>query len=261
MGIGIKYEDLAYTAFNGFASVGSNNGKNGTSGLPFYKSPTTVVDFAHRAWVDKSKLHILLSLTLHRLFRTFQAGERLTKAFYGSPHSKSYYLGCSLGGRQGIGSAIRNPAFFDGIIAGAPGVDFNNLISWRARFFTITGAVDSPGFISSTAWKTWIHEEVLRQCDGLDGVEDGIVEEPSLCLFDPEVLRCRENGTEECLLDNQVEQMKSIYNDYRYKDRDLIFPAMQPGSEISAADRLYAGVPFAYSEVSNIQTNQPYEHH
>jgi feruloyl esterase len=48
---GIKYEDLAYTSFNGFASVGTNNGKNGTRGLPFYNHPETVIDFAWRSYV------------------------------------------------------------------------------------------------------------------------------------------------------------------------------------------------------------------
>jgi hypothetical protein len=47
--IGIKYEDLAYTSSNGFASVGSNNGHNGTSGVDFYQNPDVVVDFAWRA--------------------------------------------------------------------------------------------------------------------------------------------------------------------------------------------------------------------
>lgn len=46
---GIKYEDLAYTSSNGFAAVGSNNGKNGTDGLPFFNNHETVIDFAWRS--------------------------------------------------------------------------------------------------------------------------------------------------------------------------------------------------------------------
>ncbi|KAF2833512.1 tannase-domain-containing protein [Ophiobolus disseminans] len=209
----IKYEDLAYTAFNGFASVGSNNGKNGTSGLPFYNNPEIGLDFAWRS-----------------LQTSVEAGKTLTAAFYGESHTKSYYLGCSLGGRQGIDSVDKFPDDFDGIVAGAPGVDFNNLVSWRARFFPITGAAGSLNFIPATAWKTWIHDEVLRQCDSLDGVEDGMIEEPGMCDFDPQTLLCKGNGTE------------------KYEDGELIFPGMRPGSEITAADRLYSGAPFAYSE-------------
>jgi feruloyl esterase len=182
------------------------------------------------------------------LHTTAEAGKSLTKSFYGKPHSKSYYLGCSLGGRQGIKSASMFPTDFDGIVAGAPGVDFNNLISWRARFFTITGAANSTNFIPAAAWKTWIHDEVLRQCDALDGLKDGIIEDPSLCNFDPSTLLCPKVNTTNCLNDEQVTQLNKIFTPYHFPNTGaLIFPAMQPGSELSAPDRLYAGAPFAYS--------------
>lgn len=229
----IKYEDLAYTSSNGFAAVGANNGKNGTDGLPFFNNPETVIDFAWRS-----------------LHTSADAGKALAKRFYGKQHSKSYYLGCSLGGRQGIKSAEKFPNDFDGIVAGAPGVDFNNLVSWRARFFTITGAVGSKDFIPATAWKTWIHDEVLRQCDTIDKAQDGIIEDPSLCNFDPSTLLCKENTTTtttNCLSSPQVEQLRTIFTDYTYPNGELIYPAMQPGSEVLAVDRLYAGTPFVYS--------------
>ncbi|KAH7095454.1 Tannase/feruloyl esterase [Paraphoma chrysanthemicola] len=226
----IKYEDLAYTSSNSFAAVGSNNGKNGTGGVPFYNHPETVVDFAWRS-----------------LHTSVQAGKAMVEAFYEKPHTNSYYLGCSLGGRQGIDNADKFPEDFDGIVAGAPGVDFNNLVSWRARFFTVTGAINSSDFIPATAWKTWIHDEVLKQCDAVDGAEDGIIEDPALCAFDPSTLRCEGDESTNCLNNKQVEQLRTIFSDYRYPDGELIFPAMQPGSEVGAVDRLYAGAPFAYS--------------
>ena len=126
-------------------------------------------------------------------------------------------------------------------------MDFNDLVSWRARFFTITGAIGSANFISATAWKTWIHDEVLRQCDTIDKAKDGIIEDPTLCKFDPSALRCAGDSTTNCLNDAQVSQLKTIFSDYKYPDGQLIYPAMQPGSEIGAVDRLYAGAPFAYS--------------
>ncbi|KAF3000291.1 hypothetical protein E8E13_008518 [Curvularia kusanoi] len=227
----LKYEDVAYASSQGFAAVGSNNGKNGTDGLPFFHKPETVIDFAWRS-----------------LHTSVDAGKTLAKAFYGKPHSKSYYLGCSLGGRQGVKSAEMFPDDFDGIVAGAPGVDFNNLVSWRARFFTITGAIGSPNFIPATAWKTWIHDEVLRQCDTIDGAKDGIIEDPTRCKFDPSTLLCKGTTTANCLSDQQVNQLKTIFSPFTYPNGKLIFPAMQPGSEVFAVERLYAGAPFSYSE-------------
>lgn len=184
----------------------------------------------------------------HRLHTSADVGKALTKKMYGQRHSKSYYLGCSLGGRQGIKSAEKFPDDFDGIVAGAPGLDFNSLISWRARFFTITGAINSADFISATSWRTWIHDEVLRQCDTIDGAKDGIIEDPALCNFDPSTLLCNSPSTTNCLTGPQVEQLKTIFSPYRYPDGELIYPAMQPGSEVNAVEKLYAGVPFAYSE-------------
>jgi pimeloyl-ACP methyl ester carboxylesterase len=189
-----------------------------------------------------------MALIAVRLHTSVEVGKELTEQLYKKSHTKSYYLGCSLGGRQGIKSAERFPEDFDGIVAGAPGVDFNNLVSWRARFYAITGPKTGPNFIPTEAWKTWIHEEVLQQCDTIDKVKDGIIEDPTLCKFDPSKLLCSGTKTTNCLNQNQVEQLRSIFADYTFPNGQMIFPAMQPGSEVSAVDRLYAGVPFPYSD-------------
>ena len=185
---------------------------------------------------------------LSRLHMGVNTGKALSGKFYERDYTKSYYLGCSLGGRQGIKSAEKFPDDFDGIVAGAPGVDFNNLISWRARFFTITGLLTGSNFIPKIAWQTWIHDEVLRQCDTIDKVKDGIIEDPTLCKFNPSMLLCGRNTTGNCLNEHQVQQLQTIFSDYRFPNGELIFPAMQPGSEFNAVDKLYAGAPFAYSD-------------
>ncbi len=179
------------------------------------------------------------------------AGKQLTKLFYNRDYDKSYFLGCSLGGRQGIDSADKFPDDFDGIVAGSPALDFNNLISWRARFFTITGSnsVNSSNFITPSIWISLIHEEVLRQCDGLDGVIDGIVEDPTRCNFCPETLLCTNGTSKNCLTSIQVDMVREIFSPFYDTHGNLIYPAMQPGSEVLAVQKLYAGNPFSYSEV------------
>ncbi len=179
------------------------------------------------------------------------AGKQLTKLFYNRDYDKSYFLGCSLGGRQGIDSAEKFPDDFDGIVAGSPALDFNNLISWRARFFTITGSnsVNSSNFITPSIWISPIHEEVLRQCDGLDGVIDGIVEDPTRCNFCPETLLCTNGTSKNCLTSIQVDMVREIFSPFYDTHGNLIYPAMQPGSEVLAVQKLYAGKPFSYSEV------------
>lgn len=167
--------------------------------------------------------------------------------YYNRPHRKSYYIGCSLGGRQGFQSAVKFPEDFDGIVAGAPGLDFNNLVSWRASFFPLTGSVESPDFITARAWKTFIHREVLRQCDGIDGVMDGIIEDPSLCHFNASTLLCKPGEETGCLSQVQVDIVRKIFSPLMGEDGELIYPAMQPGSEELATTKLYAGKPFSYS--------------
>lgn len=154
-------------------------------------------------------------------------------------------------------------------MAGAPAADFNNLYSWRARFFPLltSGAAaanntntSAAGFITPATWKTTIHDEVLRQCDGLDGVMDGIIEDSSLCRFDPDALLCgggdganstttttSSNNSSACLTAAQVEIVRTIFSPYEFANGTLLYPAMNPGSEILAADGLYSGQPWAPS--------------
>ena len=102
-------------------------------------------------------------------------------------------------------------------------------------------------------WENLIHSEILKQCDGIDGVLDGIIEDPTLCAFRPETLLCSSNATTttaatDCLTDMQVQMVRKVFSPFYGEDGQLIYPAMQPGSEILAVQKLYAGKPFSYSE-------------
>ncbi|KAF9889539.1 hypothetical protein FE257_007249 [Aspergillus nanangensis] len=230
---GIRYDDLDYGTRNGFATAASNNGHDGKTVAPLYHNADVVDDFAWRA--------------LHTSVTT---GKSLTQAFYASPPTKSYYIGCSLGGRQGIDSADRFPADFDGILAGSPAVNFNNLTSWRASFLPITGTPNSTHFVTKAQWIEIVHPEVLHQCDGIDGVDDGIITDPSLCEFRPDALLCGEGEHvgPGCLDRAQVETVRRVFYPLVDADGGVMYPAMQPGSEVMAAEGLYGGEPWLNSE-------------
>lgn len=181
------------------------------------------------------------------------SAKKLIRKFYHRKPAHSYYIGCSLGGRMGIKAAETFPEDYDGIVAGAPAVDFNNLQGQRAMFYPITGPVGSANFITADTWSGLIHDEVLRQCDAIDGVEDGIIEVPSRCFFNPWTLLCGEGeqASEEtdCLNVAQVKQLEQIYAPYTHVNGTLIFPRMNPGNEQMAVQKLLSGQPFSYSVV------------
>lgn len=179
-----------------------------------------------------------------------EAGKALLPPLYGDQANKSYYLGCSLGGRQAVKAVDMFPGDFDGVVAGSPAVDFNNLYSWRASFFPLIGSNTSTTFVASNTWKSAVHNEILRQCDTIDGVADGIIEDPSLCHFDPDAMLCGSGLTNSssCLTSAQVETVRKIFSPYDWTNGTLLYPAMNPGSEIIAADGLYSGTPWVLSQ-------------
>ncbi|KAL5339522.1 putative feruloyl esterase B-1 [Aspergillus crustosus] len=228
----VAYSDLLYTTQYGFASVSTNNGHFGDTGVYFYNNTEVLEDFAYRA-----------------LHTGVVVGKKLTKLFYTQGYDKSYYLGCSTGGRQGWKSVQDFPGDFDGVVAGAPAFNFVGLTTWGARFLPTTGSPSADTFITNAQWST-IHDEILRQCDDLDGAKDGIIEDPDLCQPIFETLLCSSTGnynSSSCLTAPQISTVNTVFSPLYGLDGSLLYPRMQPGSELLAAYIYYNGQPFAYS--------------
>ncbi|KAH7381088.1 Tannase/feruloyl esterase [Cadophora sp. MPI-SDFR-AT-0126] len=216
----IDYGGMAYTTAMGFAVTGTNGGHDGYSGASFGLNNDIILDFSYRS------LHVTVGF-----------GEAVVKAFYNNARKYSYYFGCSTGGRQGLKAAQMFPNDYDGIIAGAPATDFNHLASWGGHFYPITGPNETdPRFVSATKWLA-IHQEVLKQCDAeLDGVADGILEDPSRCFFNPDPLVCSSTNanTSTCLTDLQAETVRKVYSPLYGEDGALVYPRFTPSAELSA---------------------------
>ncbi|KAJ3543787.1 hypothetical protein NM208_g3392 [Fusarium decemcellulare] len=227
----IQYEDIDYAASLGFATVGTNNGHDGMTGKLFLNNPEVIEDFAYRA------LHTGVVL-----------GKDISKTFYGKPYTKSYYLGCSTGGRQGWKEVQSFPDDFDGVVAGAPAFSFNNLTSWSCHFLPLTGQAGADTFIPLDMWPT-IHQDILDQCDDLDGAKDGILEAPDLCDYDPSGLLCGDGETSNCLTSTQIKTLRSIYSPLLATDGSLVYPRLQPGAELTGAPQTYfTGQPFGAAD-------------
>ncbi|KAF2845817.1 tannase and feruloyl esterase [Plenodomus tracheiphilus IPT5] len=217
----IQYEDIEYAASLGFAAVGTNNGHDGMTGQSFLNNPDVIEDFAYRA-----------------LHTGVVVGKQISHQFYMRAHTKSYYLGCSTGGRQGFKSVQDFPDDFDGVVAGAPAFAFNNLTSWSTHFLPLTGVQGDPQFVPSEMWLV-IHKDILAHCDSIDGAWDGILESPDLCDYDPTGLLCTPSQNTSCLTSAQVDTVRSIYSPLFGPDGSLVYPRLQPGVEATEAPVSY----------------------
>jgi hypothetical protein len=227
----IQYEDIEYGASLGFATVGTNNGHDGMTGRSFLNNPDVIEDFAYRA--------------VHTGVVT---GKDISQTFYEKKHTKSYYLGCSTGGRQGFKSIQDFPGDFDGVAAGAPAFAFNNLTSWSCSFYPLTGPPTAPTFVPADLWAI-VHQDVLKQCDSLDGAADGILESPDLCNYSPTGLLCAPGQNSSCLTEPQVATVRRVFSPIYDDAGSVVYPRLQPGAEDSETPfAMLNGQPFGAAD-------------
>ena len=220
-GIGgcVHYWDMAYGAALGFATTGSNNGHWGMNGTTFLKNDDVIDDFAWRA-----------------VFSSGEAGKSISAQFYGNPHDRSYFMGCSTGGRQGLKMAQEFAELYDGILAGSPVVAFAHLLSALGSFNPLIKEAGPDGVPPPSTYDT-IDNALLKQCDGLDGAHDNILDDPSLCHFNPNSLTCPSEAaiTPTCLSKKQARLVHDLLSPIYGKDGVEIFPRMNPAPGIVAS--------------------------
>ena len=133
----------------------------------------------------------------------------LVRAFYGEPARHSYFSSCSNGGRQALHEIQRFPEDYDGLLVGAPA---NNWTHHFAGFIWNEQALwNTSGAWVGNSKLAAVQAKTLEQCDALDGVKDGVAEDPRRCTFDPASLSCPA-GTDggSCLTPPQVAAVKKI---------------------------------------------------
>lgn len=150
--------------------------------------------------------------------------------FYGSAAKHAYFAACSDGGREALMEAQRYPDDYDGILAGAPANYWSGLLS-LAAFDTQTLTATQASFIPPPKINT-IAKAVDAACDKLDGVSDGILDDPRQCRFDPVSIECKQGeDNDQCLTAAQVSSLKTIYAGLHDKAGNQIFPGFLPGAE------------------------------
>ena len=236
----VSTSQLNYYLSQSYAAAGSTGGHNGAIdsgpeyGLeePYYSqwfpgrrpggnlyADQMMIDFGHRS-----------------LKETYILAQKVTNFYYGSRPLYSYFYGCSNGGKEGLVIAQKYPDFFNGIIVGAP-VGSNFGASTR-RVWGEQQA--SPAAITLSAKAIAINQAVYGKCDGIDGLVDGLIDDPEKCNFDPIIdlpLCADESDTSSttCFTLAQRQALKKIYE----------------GPKNSAGKLLYVGLPLSSEYLTN----------
>lgn len=212
----ISYPAMATALDAGYATASTNTGHEGDSPEFITGHPEKVVDFAYRA--------------VHELT---VASKAIVAAYYGNGAKYFYWNGCSTGGRQAMAEAQRFPNDYDGIIAGAPD-NYATHVQGTQVWIAEETHKDEAGYIPPSKYAV-IHKAALDQCDALDGVKDGVIEDPARCKFDPGVLECKDADGPSCLTAPQVEVARKTYAGPMSRTGRNVSPGLEPGSEMGWA--------------------------
>lgn len=190
----------------------SGDGASGEDASWALGRPEQIADYGHRA------NHV-----------TAQFAKGLITAYYGAGPKRAYFNGCSDGGREALMEAQRHPGDFDGIVAGAPANRWTHLMTSMA--WTWQSAHARAESLIPDAKLPIIQAAALAKCDKIDGVADGVIEDPRACRFDPATIQCKTGDGPDCLTQAQTEALRRIYQGPRSADGRQLFPGYPAGGE------------------------------
>ncbi len=216
----------------GYAVANSNTGHDASAeprATFAHEDLASMIDFGHRA------VHLTAMLS-----------KTIVRSFYGRNATRTYFEGCSTGGRQGLMEAQRYPDDFDGIVAGAPVYDYQRLnvshVWFAQRIFAdnLAGNLafdkDGDGVPESLTKLEMLKHAVLETCDVADGIKDSVIDDPPSCRFDPAVEfkahMCRGNANgDDCFTTRQIQVLQEIYRGPQDSKGVRVFKGMDRGSE------------------------------
>lgn len=219
-----------------FAIAATDMGHTGRT-AQFGNDPQKRIDFAYRA------VHL-----------TAESSKAVIERFYGRPADYAYYTGCSDGGRAGLAAAQRYPDDFDGIIAGAPVMNFQVQNTFDHTWRAVSNTNENGQPILTADRLPLIHDAAIAECDLIDGMADRLISDPRLCEFDPRTIVCESGDVEaNCLSAQEAEAAYKIYRGPYDDAGELAFSlgGPQAGSELSWQGVFVpgGGRPFLFSEL------------
>lgn len=182
----------------GYATAQTDGGHPSTEiwNNSWANSPEPAKDFAYRA---------INLMTV--------SGKAVVKAYYGRPHARAYYAGCSTGGRMGLMEAQRFPEDYDAIVVGAP------VYSLQVQTSAVLRNNSFARGAFSKAKLGLVNGAVLKACDAADGTADGVIAEPRRCRWKPQALACKQGQQgDACLSPAQIATLNNAYDGMRSSD-------------------------------------------
>jgi len=203
----------------GYATVGTDTGHRGNplDASWALNNLERIVSFGHRA-----------------VHRTAVTAKALIADFYGEDISRSLFFGCSRGGGQAMMEAQRYPEDFDGIVAGAPAYNWTEELGGRNAWINQAMYPDPDNLSVATITpeaQDLMANAVMQQCDLLDGLEDGILNDPLACEVDVDQFACKDAETGGCLTPAQLEATRRVYEGLVIDGEQLV-PGYAPGAKI-----------------------------
>ncbi len=196
----------------GFAMASTDTGHEEGEGGDFSLQPEALLDFAYRG------VHLATGFA-----------KKTIQSFYARDIDYSYLKGCSNGGRAAMLEAIRFPNEYDGIIAGAPAFRFQEFMPWMLE----VARKQEQHPLTEDALQV-LDDASRAACDDLDGVTDGVINDPRRCssdVYDIDKLVCNVGQKDGCLTKGQIETARFIYQDQLDSAGQVVSPGVLPGAE------------------------------
>ena len=211
----ISYGAMATAVRRGYATASTDTGHAGDDMRFGQGHPEKLVDYGHRA------IHVMT-----------ESAKLIVRNAAGRFAERSYFVGCSAGGQQALSEAQRYPDDYDGIVAGDPANNrirqtFGFLASWVATHDADGKPIIPPAKLAL------LTRSAVAACDAIDGLKDGLIDDPRRCSFDPATVACTSSADDAtCLTAPQVAAAKKMYEGTRHpRTGELIFTGWPRGSE------------------------------
>lgn len=214
----------------GFAVASTDTGhkaKTGGFDFSFMRDQQAYLDFAYLANAEVAGI-----------------AKQIIAEYFEKPAAHAYFVGCSTGGREGMILSQRYPTVFNGIVVGDPAMrtGLSNLAigKWIPVAYNQASPKDASGkpeigrFLTDDERKLFM-DALMKKCDALDGVADGMIFDPLGCRFDPAVLACKPGRTEACIAPEKIAAVAKAFAGPKNAYGTQVYPGFLYDAGIAAA--------------------------